>query len=397
MIQVIVSNAKCPEYGQATVPFPIREGNYPRIIEMLQAMELGDPVEKDCFVNEITGDWPILKRLENRTINLDEMDYLAGRLESFDVCERAKFQAAAVKYGLYDMDQLINLTFCCQDVTVITDFSNLDEVGRNHYLDMNDGAATQEELDNVDGYETALLLIESGEGTITPYGVVYGNGMQLRTVYDGQHFPFYLGQDCVMIIGITDADKSIRDVDTTWLYLPASKTRINRALVRANLHKETMRLHIESSNCPPEVTALLNEANESLEEVNELAAAIFPLSDFGRAKLSAVIQMANPGSVKEATVLAQNLDEFRFIPCVRNAEEYGRYLICGRKQSSPDPGLDQFINYEAYGQYQAAKECGQFSECGYVSYLGELSLSKLMAEIPRCQPRLRPELHMGGM
>jgi len=37
MIQVIVSNAKCPEYGQATVPFPIREGNYPRIIEMLQA------------------------------------------------------------------------------------------------------------------------------------------------------------------------------------------------------------------------------------------------------------------------------------------------------------------------------------------------------------------------
>ena len=177
MIQVIVSNAKCPEYGQATVPFPIREGNYPRIIEMLQAMELGDPVEKDCFVNEITGDWPILKRLENRTINLDEMDYLAGRLESFDVCERAKFQAAAVKYGLYDMDQLINLTFCCQDVTVITDFSNLDEVGRNHYLDMNGGAATQEELDNVDGYETALLLIESGEGTITPYGVVYGNGM----------------------------------------------------------------------------------------------------------------------------------------------------------------------------------------------------------------------------
>ena len=59
----------------------------------------------------------------------------------------------------------------------------MDEVGRNHYLDMNDGAATQEELDNVDGYETALLLIESGEGTITPYGVVYGNGMQLRAAF----------------------------------------------------------------------------------------------------------------------------------------------------------------------------------------------------------------------
>lgn len=200
-----------------------------------------------------------------------------------------------------------------------------------------------------------------------------------------------------MIVGVTDADKSIQDVDTTWLYLPTSKAQINRALVRANLHGETMKLHIESSDCPSEVTALLNEGNESLEEVNELAAAIFPLSDFGKAKLSAVIRMVNPGAVKEVTVLAQNLDEFRFIPCVRNAEEYGRYLICGRKESSPDPGLDQFIDYEAYGQYRAARECGQFSDYGYVSYLGELSLNKLMAKVPGHQPELRSKLQMGGM
>ena len=397
MIQTIISNAKNPEYGQATISFPIKENDYLNVVELLRSMGLGNPLERDCRVDEVCGDWPILKRLEKVAINLDEMDYLARRLDSFDMQEKAKFQAAAVRFGLFDMRQLIDLTFCCQETTVITDFSDLEKIGRRHFLDVNGGSASSEELKNVDGYETALLLIGEGDGTITPYGVIYDNGMQLRPVYDGQHFPFYLGQDCAMIVGVTDADKSIQDIDTTWLYLPTSKAQINRALVRANLHGETMKLHIESSDCPSEVTALLNEGNESLEEVNELAAAIFPLSDFGKAKLSAVIRMVNPGAVKEVTVLAQNLDEFRFIPCVRNAEEYGRYLICGRKESSPDPGLDQFIDYEAYGQYRAARECGQFSDYGYVSYLGELSLSKLMAKIPGHQPELRSKLQMGGM
>ena len=89
------------------------------------------------------------------------------------------------------MSHLIDLTFCCQETTVITDFSDLEKVGRRHYLDVNGGSASREELENVDGYETALLLIGDGDGTITPYGVIYDNGMQLRPVYDGQNFPLY--------------------------------------------------------------------------------------------------------------------------------------------------------------------------------------------------------------
>lgn len=191
MIQTIVSNARVPEYGQATISFPIREEDYPSVVNVLQRMGLGNPLERDCRVDEVIGDWPILKRLEKVAINLDEMDYLAKRLDSFDTQEKAKFQAAAVKYGLFDMSHLIDLTFCCQETTVITDFSDLEKVGRRHYLNVIGGSASREELENVDGYETALLLIGDGDGTITPYGVIYDNGMQLRPVYDGQNFPLY--------------------------------------------------------------------------------------------------------------------------------------------------------------------------------------------------------------
>ena len=39
-------------------------------------------------------------------------------------------------------------------------------------------------MNALDGEETARRLIESGSGTITPYGVVYDNGMKLEQIYD---------------------------------------------------------------------------------------------------------------------------------------------------------------------------------------------------------------------
>lgn len=53
------------------------------------------------------------------------------------------------------------------------------------------GCVSTEELEHLDGEETAILLIEGSEGTVTRYGVVYDNGMQLSQLYDGKHLPGY--------------------------------------------------------------------------------------------------------------------------------------------------------------------------------------------------------------
>ena len=82
-------------------------------------------------MDELESGFPILKRLEKVGANLDELDYLARRLDSFDGYEAAQFQAMAVRLGTFDMTDFINLTFCCQQATVITDFSDLEAVGRS--------------------------------------------------------------------------------------------------------------------------------------------------------------------------------------------------------------------------------------------------------------------------
>lgn len=86
----------------------------------------------------------------------------------------------ASKLHLSNIKDFINLTFCCQQSTVITDFSDLECIGKDHALTVNGGGMPVDAFEKVDGLPVALDLIQRGAGTVTPYGVVYGNGMELE-------------------------------------------------------------------------------------------------------------------------------------------------------------------------------------------------------------------------
>ena len=150
------------------IPFPIPRDQYAHCMELLEALEIGDAVKADCKVEEVDSFFSVLKRAEMLTVNVEELNYLAKRLDSFDTSEAAQFQAMAHKLELFELKDLINLTFCCQQATVITDFSDLAAVGRDHYMNLHGGSASVDELNKLDGEETARRLIENGGGTITP-------------------------------------------------------------------------------------------------------------------------------------------------------------------------------------------------------------------------------------
>ncbi|WP_195325552.1 hypothetical protein, partial [Flavonifractor plautii] len=193
VLRCVLSNAAHPEYGQVTIPFPIPVMEYERTLELLAAMELGVRLKRDCRVDELESGFPILKRLEKVGANLDELDYLARRLDGFDDYEAAQLQAMAVRLGTFDMADFINLTFCCQQATVITSFSDLEGIGKAHILTLHGGHMPVDELEQVDGRAEALKLILDEHGTVTPYGVVYDNGMELEQLYkEGGPFPDYL-------------------------------------------------------------------------------------------------------------------------------------------------------------------------------------------------------------
>ena len=398
MMQVILSNSKHPEYGQATIPFPLAQDQYEDCVELLEKLEIGSATKQDCKVLEISSAFPVLKRTEMLTVNLDELDYLAKRLASFDVGEAAQFQAMAHKLELFELKDLINLTFCCQQATVITDFTNLEAIGRDHYMNLHGGCASTQELEDLDGAETARLLIDSGTGEVTPYGVVYDNGMKLEQYYDGQHFPAYLYEPCMLMIGLTFRLEPEDTKNITWLYLPAAKGQLERAMVRSGITDPAdMRFRFSESMFPDEVDVALDFRYENIYELNDLALAVSKLSVEAQKKLGAVVEMAEPEYASQIRHLAENLEQFEFAPGAHTPAEYGRFMIQESGHFEYDENLEGFYDYEKFGLQRMEQESGMFTDRGYVSYHGTMSLEELMMEDPAETFREEQGLQMGGM
>lgn len=398
ILHAVLSNAAHPEYGAVTIPFPIPREDFDHCMELVEALEIGKVSARDCRVDEISSDWPILGRLEGTNVDLDELDYLAKRLDSFDDGEAAQFQAMTEALDLTDVKDLIDLTFCCQQATVITDFSNLEAVGRDHYMNTHGGCASIQELDALDGTETAILLIDGGGGTVTHYGVVYDNGMKLDQSYDGRYFPVYLYDPPMLLVALTSHTEPEDTKNITWLYLPAAKAQVERAVARSGINEpENMRFQFVECMLPDEIKAVLDFRSEPLFSLNELAQTVTNLSDIDRKKLGAVVAMAEPECASQIRHLAENLDQFEFCPDVRTPAEYGRFMIQESGRFEYDPNLDGFYDYEGYGLRHMEQESGMFTDCGYISYHGELSMDELMMEDPAQQFQSDQGFQIGGM
>ena len=379
MMYAVLSNPNHPKYGVATIPFPIPRDQYTYCMDLLEALEVGDTVKADCKVVEFDSVYTVLKRMKALTVNVEELNYLVKRLESFDTGEAAQFQAMAHKLELFELKDLINLTFCCQQATVITDFSDLAAVGRDHYMNLHGGSAKTEELDALDGKETARQLIENGGGTITPYGVVYDNGMKLEPVYDGRFFPCYYYEPNAITVAVTSKAEPEDTEHITWLFLPMVQEEIDRALLRGGITDPAdVRLRLESSQLPDEVDVLLEMEYETLADLNELAAATDGLSKADMEKLGAVVMLAEPKSAAQIKNLAESLDLFDFAPSAHMPEEYGKYMIQKSGRFDYDENLDAFYDYEKYGTERMNEEDGMFTDRGYIAYKGYYSMEEVM-------------------
>ena len=392
MIQAILSNPSHPEYGVATIPFPIPRDQYAHCMELLEALEIGDVVKADCKVEKIDSFYTVLKRTEMLTVNVEELNYLAKRLDSFDTGEAAQFQAMAHKLELFELKDLINLTFCCQQATVITDFSDLAAVGRNHYMNLHGGSASVDELNALDDKGIARQLIESDSGTITPYGVVYDNGMKLDQVYDGRFFPCYYYEPNAITVAVTAKSEPEDTEHITWLFLPMIQEEIDRALLCGGITDPSeIRLSLEDSWLPHEVLDLLDMDHVDISELNALVQALDEFSDMSIRKYAAAAVMARPHTTEQAKHLAENLDLFDFAPSASTPEEYGKYMIQKSGRFEYDENLDAFYDYEKYGTERMNEEDGMFTDRGYIAYKGYYSMEEVM------NGSQSSHMEMGGM
>lgn len=304
-IKATLQNKDRPESGSVTVQFPIPWKEYDRVLEQLKPLGIGDPIAQDCQVEAIDSHYSILKRLEEGMVNLDELDYLAKRLDSFDVSEALQFQGAAAAEGVITIRDFINLTFCCQRVTMVQNFRDLEQIGKDHLMALGDGCASMEEWKTADFQKIAHDLLLSGEGKVTPYGVVYENGMELCPLYFGGPFPAYgCGEPLVVVF------KPREESAEQYLFLPMAESRLRRELERNGvIDPETFAICRIDEAPMDEIMSSLSLEKEDIFSLNRLAMALEDISPAEKEKLKAAVYLTEPDSSEKLLALMKKVEQ----------------------------------------------------------------------------------------
>ena len=135
MFEAKLKSRSQPKLGALAVTFPIPEERYENVILALQNLQIGDVRKQDCCIESIRApDCPALLRMTNTMANVDELDWLGKQLESFDRYELLQFNAAAERFGLSSVGEMIDLSFHSREITVISDFNDLENAGKRHHL-----------------------------------------------------------------------------------------------------------------------------------------------------------------------------------------------------------------------------------------------------------------------
>ena len=395
MFEATLKNRISAHFAPVTITFPIPEDQYEQAILALEKSQIGDARVQDCLIDNVRAvNCPALVRMAGTMANVDELDWLGKQLESFDRYELLQFNAAVERFGLSAADELIDLSFCAREVTVVSDFTDLEKTGKRHYLTVH-GTCDPKELENLDGKETALALISGQPGYVTQYGVVYDNGIKLEQAYDRKHLPpIWMPENRILElkIRVTGEDDPKKQ---EWVQLPASQIKLERAMLRAGIPScGEMQMLVSDSRFPDEVDCTLDVEHGSLFELNRLCHACSGFKEQNFKKLGAVCQMAKPTCAANIRQLAENLDQFDFAPCVHTPEELGKYMIQQSGHYEYDENLEDFYNYGDYGVKRMLQEDGTFVDRGYISYRGTLTLEELMRDDPAESQQQEQELQM---
>ena len=360
--------------------------------------ELGIEVttEQNCYI-ESSRDERFSNVLADENVNIDELNYLMKRFDGFSPREIDKFYAVDFVEETKSMADLINLSFNLHCYSLISNFSDFNKLGKDLYLTEKMAVATKE-LDDLDGESYAMDVIKNNKSArVTPYGVLYKNSNDPIQVYNGKQFPPYGWKESMATVELKSNEQS------EFIYIPSSDIEIEKALMRLEVsYLQDCEVNIDSHNLPDKVLDMIPENITSMERVDTLNKVSNKFMEMkGDIQyFEKLMEYVNPRTIDEVLLLADSMYEFETFDGIKDAEGYGRHMICESGHFEYDHNLEDYIDFKRYGEVKMKNELGTFSDKGYIIYYGyNQKLSNLLSEklemkIPKIKEQKTMKLYM---
>lgn len=330
------------------------------------------------FVEDIH--YPVeLSALNAEDINLDELNFLARRLDSFTDDELEQFYAAVEQRNAKSLKDLINLTYNLDKFTIIKDVSDITKVGRAYTLNTEGSVPADSRYDNKYA-DIGRKLLGSGKGIFTEHGLLFVEDKPIEELYDGKIFPGFAYQSCIVNVDVEYKGRYES------LFLPESQLAIDKAVRRLGADS------IDDCDCTREFeTPLYRQFSVQFERIldNEGIAALNVLAheldtyDIDSEKLKAAMEMTSVSSSTNMIALINHLDDLELITDIDDGDydEVGRYYIDHTDGYEIDPELEDYFNFDEFGKHIADEYSGQFTSCGFIYYNGVKTMDEVLDDL----------------
>lgn len=369
MIKIKIGNGD----RETDIRFPISESElYDKLAE-IHAIDSSD-VQQPVTVTGIY--WPEeFSALEGRQADLDEMNYLAKRLDSFDDREMNQFLIGISMQDEPSLKDLINLTFNIDHFTLVQDISNYGKIGRAYVMNT-EGAVPANDEDDPKYATLGKRLIDRGLARITAKGLlIYDPFDKLAEVYNGRTFPEYAYTST-----LASAEVSYNG-QMELLLLPDEELAIKKAIARLGAPSDSdcsfsfYFNYMKNDAWEKRIDGIIQ--NEGIYEANNLLRAL-DADNMDLDKLTAVAEYADVDSTKDLIALAEHIGDFVFIKEAEDYETVGRYFAETDPKYDLNLELEDFFDFNGFGEYLAEMNSGEFISSGFVCMQDGAELSEIL-------------------
>ena len=372
MIKIRIRNAG----HEIDVRFPISESELFAKLAEIHAVE-GRNTAQSVYVSEVY--WPEeFSALKNWYVNLDELNYLARRMESFDTLEYDQFLIGITKLDSKEVKDLINLTFNLNRFTLCQDVSSYGKIGRAYVLNT-EGSVPAYVEDDPKYAAIGKELIDRGLAQITAKGLlIYNPFEKLTEVYDGQTFPEYYYESTLASAEVGYNDR------TELILLPGEELAIKKALARLGAPSDQdceikFSLQNGDGNAWEErIEGIIR--SEGLYAANKMLHSL-DTGDMDWDKLTAAVELADVKSAANIAAVAEDLEEFGFLSDAKDESDIGHFLVDNVDEYGMNIEMEDYFDFSGFGEHFAEEHDGQFVNGGFVYFDSDRTLDEFLEEL----------------
>ena len=327
---------------------------------------------------------PILpfRRLDSPSI--DELNFLAKRLDELNDMERTVLRAVSpriLKVGedeLISPKDLINMTYGLDDVSVIANVNSSRDLGQfviDNDLNLDVEAIPKDSLYLLDAVKIGQLQQQNDGGVFMDGYYILAGEYELPEVYDGitlptkESSPWYAFKLDVTRPPKGDDLGEVEKMAET-LILPVEREDADALAQRLGLERIEDCVYLGFESSIPQIDGDKFGDMHNFDQLNNLSEMMLEMSPSDQVKFKAVLSAEEPENIEQVLDVARSLDQYEFAPMVEDEAHFFKSYLQRHLDTKVDPRWLDSLLARNEGTELLERVGGTLTDYGVISSRG---------------------------